>query len=318
MQTRSRGTSTHERWTLMKLQLCAATLAMVNAAGVAAPSVTLLNATTSEPRAFGYQVGDVVSRSVTVHAPDGLVLDESSVPQPGVRGKALELRSVARSSSAESGARRHELTLAYQVFLSPLQARTLEMPTFALRFQGQPRDQEIRIEAWPVTVSPLVPVEVSPRRGLGELQPDTLPPLIDTTAGHNRLIVYGGMLLVLLSYLAHVYIGLPWWSRAHRPFTQAWRTLRGTTPANSVLEGREAFQRLHDALNRTAGEVLFEQGIDRFVSAQPRFQPLRDDLVSFFHRSRREFFGHGRQAGAEQAWLVEFCRRCRDAERGGA
>jgi mxaA protein len=38
----------------------------------------------------------------------------------------------------------------------------------------------------------------------------------------------------------------------------------------------------------------------------------------FFQQSRREFFAQGRQASAERLWLIEFCRRCRDAERGSA
>lgn len=300
-------------------RLRAATWVLVAATGLAAAApAALLNATTREPRAFGYQVGDVVSRSVTIHAPDGLVLDDSSVPQPGARGKALELRSVARSNTTEPGGRRIELTLDYQVFLSPPQVRTLELPTFTLRFEGQPRAQALRIDAWPVTVAPLVPVEVSPRRGLGELQPDTPPPLIDTSAGYTRLIVCAGVLVLLLAYLAQVYLGMPWWSRAHRPFTQAWRALRGMPAASSGSQRREAFQRLHEALNRTAGEVVFEPGIDRFIAAQPRFRPLRDELATFFQHSRREFFAQGEHAGTDGAWLIEFCRRCRDAERGAA
>ena len=296
----------------------AAMLCGVAALACAAEPAAQLSATSSEPRAFGYQIGDLVSRAVTVDAPAGLTLDESSVPQPGARGKALELRHVTRRSRAESGGRRHELTLEYQVFLSPLQTRTLEMPTFTLRFQGQPRDQEVRVEAWPVTVSPLAPMAVSPRRGLGELQPDTTPPLIDTTAGRQRLFVDGGLAFVLLAYLAHVYIGLPLWTRAHRPFTLAWRVLRSMAPLATGSHRRETFQRLHQALNRTAGEVVFEAGIARFVATQPRFEPLRDDLVRFFQQSRREFFAPDEQAGADQDWLIDFCRRCRDAERGSA
>ena len=64
------------------------------------------------------------------------------------------------------------------------------MPGFTLRLRGEPRDQEVRVEAWPVTVSPLVPEDVSPRRGLGELQPDAGPPLIDIWPVRWRLIAY--------------------------------------------------------------------------------------------------------------------------------
>ncbi|MDM0073290.1 hypothetical protein QTH90_02785 [Variovorax sp. J2P1-59] len=299
-------------------KLCGALLGFAASAACAAVLPGQVDVSVSEPRAFGYQLGDRVSRTVTVDAADGLVLDESSVPQPGARGNALELRSVARRSSAESGGRRHELTLTYQVFLSSPQPRTLEMPGFTLRFKGEPRTQEARVEAWPVTVSPLVPVEVSPRRGLGELQPDAAPPLIDMRFARWRLIGYGLVAMVLLGYLAHVYIGLPWWARAHRPFTQAWRSMRGLTPASPEPQWREAIQRLHGALNRTMGEVVFEEGIDRFVRAQPRFAHLREDLASFFRQSRLEFFGSERQPATDRSWLVEFCRRCRDAERGAA
>ena len=302
-------------------KLCGLLLGCVASAACAAILPGQVDATLSEPRAFGYQLGDMVSRTVTVDAADGLVLDESSVPQAGARGNALELRSVVRRSNAEPGGRRHELTLAYQVFLSPPQPRTLEMPGFTLRFKGQPRAQEVRVEAWPVTVSPLVPVEVSPRRGLGELQPDAAPLLIDTRFARWRLIVYGLVALVLLGYLAHVYIGLPWWTRAHRPFTLAWRSLRGLTPVSPEPQWREAFQHLHGALNRTMGEVVFEEGVDRFVRAKPNFAHLRDDLVRFFRQSRLEFFGKDEQqvqGGADRSWLIGFCRRCRDAERGAA
>lgn len=299
--------------------LCSATWALLMAGTAhALTPATLLNAASSEPRAFGYQVGDVVSRTVSVHVPDGLLLDDSSVPQPGARGRALELRSVAMRSHAEPGGRRVELSLTYQVFLAPVQVRTLETPTFTLRFQGQPRAQEVRVEAWPVTVSPLLPLDASPRRGLGDLRPDTPPPLIDTTAARNRMAAYAAVGLLLLGYLVYVYFGLPWWARGHRPFTLAWRALRSSKAASADVQRRDAFARLHEALNRTAGEVVFEQGIDRFVSAHPRFAPLRADLVSFFEQSRRQFFAADEQGAPDTRWLLGLCRRCRDAERGAA
>ncbi len=297
---------------------CAASALLVAIAAHALTPATLLTATASEPRAFGYQVGDVVSRTVSVHAPQGLVLDEASLPQPGARGRALELRSVAMRNHAEPGGRRVELSLTYQVFLAPMQVRTLETPTFTLRFSGQPRAQEVRIEAWPISVSPLLPVEAPARRGLGDLRPDTPPPLIDTTAVRSRVAAYAALALLLLGYLVYVYFGLPWWTRGHRPFTLAWRALRSSKAASAEAQRRDAFARLHEALNRTAGEVVFEQGIDRFVSAHPRFAPLRADLVSFFEQSRREFFAPGEQDASDSRWLLGLCRRCRDAERGAA
>lgn len=295
-------------------------LALMVCAGHA-PANTL-RASTVEPRAFGYHLGDVLERELIVHAPEGFVLDEASLPRPGARGKALELRSVSRRSASEAGGTRHELLLTYQVFMSPTEVRTLEIAPFSLSFKGEGRDQALRVDAWPVTVSPLVPTEVSPRQGLGELRPDVAPPLIDTRAAQRRLLAYGAVLLLCLAYLAQVYVALPWWAGRKRPFANAWRQLSRLAAGGTAPARRAAFQRVHDALNQTAGEVVFEHGVDRFVTAQPRYASLRVDLLAFFQQSRREFFAEGEPVALatelDGPWLVEFCRKCRDAERGAA
>jgi mxaA protein len=291
--------------------------ALASCWGAAAADGTL-NATTSEPRAFGYHVGDLIERDVTVHVPNGLKLDEASMPRPGARGKALELQKVSRRAESESGGMRHELRLTYQVFMSPPEVRTLEIAAFSLHFTGTPRDQDLRVEAWPVTVSPLVPVDPSPREGLGDLRPDRLPPAVDTGPTRWRLIAYGVVLLLLLAYLAQVYVAAPWWARRRRPFALAWQQLRGLPAPIDATASRVAFQRVHDALNQTAGEVLFEHSIDRFLTEQPRYAGLRPELLRFFQQSRREFFGQAAPAANDAQWLVEFCRQCRDVERGAA
>jgi mxaA protein len=288
-----------------------------NALAADVPTDTL-RAITIEPRAFGYHVGDIVEREVIVQAPRGFVLDEATLPRPGARGKALELQAVSQHTESESGGTRHELKLRYQVFMSPTEVRTLEIVPFSLSFKGDGRDQDLRVEAWPVTVSPLVPTEVSPREGMGELRPDAAPPLIDTRSTQTRLLAYGVVLLLCLAYLAQVYIAMPWWASRKRPFANAWRQLSGLPAGSPSVEWRAAFQRVHDALNQTAGEVVFEHGVDRFVAAQPRYAGLRAELLTFFEQSRREFFAGGQPAADGGRWLVEFCRKCRDAERGAA
>lgn len=299
-------------------ELILALVLMVCGCHTLAADTTALRAITVEPRAFGYHVGDVVERAVVVHVPEGFVLDEASLPRPGARGKALELQSVSSRSESESGGTRVVLQLKYQVFMSPTEVRTLEIAPFSLGFKGEGRDQALRVDAWPVTVSPLVPTEVSPRQGLGELRPDVAPPLIDTHPAQQRLLAYAVVLLLCLAYLAQVYVAMPWWSRRKRPFANAWRQLSGLPAGSPSAEWRAAFQRMHEALNQTAGEVVFEHGVDRFVAAQPRYANLRADLLAFFQQSRHEFFAEGEPAVNDGRWLVEFCRKCRDAERGAA
>jgi mxaA protein len=289
----------------MTARAAALGLLLALALGTGARSATL-QATTEEPRAFGYQVGDIVQRRIAVEVPAGLVLDENSLPRPGARGTALELRALRRSA----GAQRMQIELDYQVFLSPAEVRTLELPALTLRYDGVPRPQELRIDSWPVTVAPLVPVEVSPRTGLGELQPDAAPPLIDTQAQRWRLLACAALLAALLSYLAFVYLGLPWWGARRRPFALAWRQLHRSP------QWREACRHVHAALNQSAGEVLFENGVDRFAARDARFAPLKQDIVRFLRLSQREFFEGAAHEADDAVWLAGFCKRCRDAERG--
>jgi mxaA protein len=271
----------------------------------AAPSAELI-----EPRAFGYTVGDVLQRRVLLQWQEGLAPDLSSLPQTRRPGQALELRAARLDG--------HELRLEYQVFLAPSEVRTLEMPPLQLRFAGPAGERFLRIDAWPVTVAPLVPVEVSPREGLGELRPDAPPPAIGTAARQLRLALYGGALALLLAYLLHVYVGLPWWGRRRRPFAMAWRAMRRLPAVQPPPQRREAFRLIHQALNRSAGEVLFEAGLPGFLARHPRFAPLRDDLAGFFRRSSDEFFAERKAVGvaSDIGWLRALCRACRDAERG--
>ena len=314
------------RWMIAGLSLATSIAAMSPMAPAFAADPAAWQIDTVEPRAYGHSIGDLVQRRVVVRVPAGYALNEETLPTAGRRGGPIELRRLTREFDRDGSGSRLTLTLDYQVFIAPREVRTLELPPFVLGFQGAPRAQDVRVDAWPLTVSPLVPVDVSPRRGLGELQPDAPPPLIDTRAGQRRLAACGAIAALLLAYLALVYVGLPWFWRQHRPFSAAWRTLKAMPElagpeAASIERRRLAFQRLHDALNQTAGEVMYEQMIDRFVVTQPRFAGLRGDLAVFFQRSRAEFFG-GAPAPADGpptgAWLTEFCRRCRDAERGAA
>lgn len=267
---------------------------------------------TNEPRAFGYQIGDLVERRVVVTLAAGWSLDPDSLPRPGGRGQALELRRVEQHVEGA----RHELRLQYQVFVAPTAVRTYEIAPWRLRVQGPARSEDLRVEAWPVTVAPLVPADVSPRRGLGDLQPDLAPPLVETRSYTRRLAASAVAAAVLALLLAGVYLGPPWLARRGRPFGLAWRALRRLPADAGDAQWRDACRALHEALNRSAGEVVFEPGIDRFVARQPAFRGLRDDLVRFLRLSREEFFGRGGRGPEDARWLVALGRRCRDAERG--
>ena len=281
----------------------------------AGPAQLVLQARTREPRAYGYQVGDTLQRQVLIQVPAGLALDAASLPLAGARGQAIELRALRLHSQAVPGGQHQVLQLDYQVFLAPKEVRTLEIAPITLRYTGQPRDQPLRIDAWPVTVAPLLPLAVSPRQGLGDLQPDAAPPLIDTTALHQRLAVWAGAAMLLAGWLAWARLGWPWWQRRHLPFGQAWAQLRHLANAPDEPQARAAFQRLHRALDDSAGQVLFEAGLAGWLARQPAFASLQSDLLRFLQLSQQLFFAPGAAPPCDGAWLRDLGRRCCLAER---
>lgn len=280
------------------------------------PAPLLLQASTREPRAYGYQVGDTLQRQVLIQVPDGLALDAASLPLAGARGQAIELRALRLQSQAVPGGQRQVLQLDYQVFLAPKDVRTLEIAPITLRYTGQPRDQSLRIDAWPVTVAPLLPLLVSPRQGLGDLQPDAAPPLIDSAALRQRLALWAGAATLLAVWLAWARLGWPWWQRRHLPFGQAWAGLRHLPDAPNDAQARAACQALHRALDYSAGQVLFEAGLAGWLARQPALAPLQVDLVRFLQLSQELFFAPGTAAPLDGAWLRALSRRCCQAERG--
>lgn len=292
--------------------LVAALLVLAAAAAAAQPAPTV---STVEPRAYGWQLGDVVRREVAIDADTAFTLEADSLPRPGRVGSAFELRSVEIDHARGAAGRRHRLQLEYQVFLSPQAVRTLELPPLTLRFATAGRSQDVRVDAWPITVAPLVPVEVSPRQGLGELQPDQPPPPIDTTATRVRLAACAAAAGLVGLALLHLYVGLPWLARRQRPFETAWRALQRLASEDPARRRRAAYEQVHAALNRCAGTALFEGGVDAFVAERPGFAPLRDDLRQFFARSRHEFFAAGSANDDSWPWLLALTRRARDVER---
>lgn len=302
--------------------LLAALLSLAPAPAAAQAEPEPLRLRTVEPRAYGYHVGDTATRELVIDLPRRLQLDEQSLPALGRHGPALELRSLRQESEPIATGTRLSLRLEYQVFAAPVAVRGYELPAFELRFTGTPRAESLRVEAWPMVVAPLVPEATSPRRGLGELQPDTAPVLRDMRPEKLLLAACTALALLLGGYLAMVYFGLPWLGERQRPFTRAYRQLRaGRAVPASAQSWQEACRSLHAAFNETAGRVVFADTVDGFLSRSPRFAPLADDIRAFFARSQAGFFEGGADANTaarERDWLLALARACRNAERGTA
>ena len=265
----------------------------------------------SEPRAFGWRLGDVVERQVWLRLPPGWQLVADSLPAVRADGRTLELQAITREPSDGQ----ELLRLRYQVMRSPTEVRTLEIPPWRLQVKGPSRTETLRVDAWPVVVSPLTPADAANRNGLGELRPDRPPPPRTDPARPWRLALAGVLLLAGLTGLARARWGA-WWRRGpQRPLAQAWRRLRRLPAQPDAAALQAALQALHQGLNQSAGQVLLPAGAAAFCQSRPGFAPLQSELQQFFALSDRVFFQNQAAPADAAAALRQLARKLRDAER---
>lgn len=312
--------------TLRRAALIAAALA--GAAGLRAAEPLTLRVVDDPPRAFGWQLGDVFERRVVVDVPRGWTLDDESLPPVGRPGGVAELRAIERRRESIDGGERLHLTLRYQLFVSPVEPRVLELRGFRLRVRATDASpdggvaaplQTALVDAWPLAAAPLAPLEPALREGLGELRPDAPLPQPDAATPLRRLAAWAVLAALLLGYLLHVYAGERLWARHRRPFARAYRELARVDWQRGDAALADGFRRLHRAFDESAGRALFaDDAATAFAAAGSRFAPLRADIAAFFERSRATFFDTAPARPDEPARLLALARALRDLERGAA
>ena len=274
---------------------------------------------TIEPaRDVGYTVGDKLSRTVILEVDKPYALLPTSLPIAGAQKKrrnqdqGIELREITVKESAGISTTTYTLHLTYQVFTNRQVARPAALPPEFVKFGGKGENFEVRIPSWNFRISPLavfgavnIEKDMSGYRG---------PLLLDATPYQQRmwgLLALSGIALLGLFYVVGTANWLP---RMGRPFARAYRDIRKLP---STPEGiAKATERLHQALNATAGGSIFDSA--GFVTAHPGFAPVAPELDRFFSLSRTVFFEPDATHGIDDPlpWLQQLCRRCRDCERG--
>ncbi len=308
---------------MTRILLAALTLLLLTGATAEDPAALdprAVSLRTVEPdRDVGYTVGDILTRTVIIEVKKPYELLPTSLPIAGNdkkrqnKGSGIETQKVTVEKSQGIGTNVYTLRLNYQVFTNKIVARPAALPPEFIKFGGQGENFEVRIPSWNFRISPLavygsvvVEKDMSTFRG----------PLLRDASEHRT------MLQVLLAVLALSGLGLlyvmgtnTWLPRMGLPFARAYRDLKKLPSSPEGIS--QAIARLHQAFNATAGTGVFEAR--PFIAHQPEFAPLQADIERFFNLSRTVFFEPTAPHGIEGdvlVWLRQFCRRCRDCERG--
>lgn len=257
-------------------------------AATSTPSVVINNS-----RAFGYFIGDVIDRKVTVRLGPGQSLDIASLPRPGPLNYWLELARIDHHETSDGDDRVYTLDLTYQTFYAPLDPRRLVIPGFKLKIQG---GGEIAVSDFGFLTSPIRLLFASTSQSSGsavELQGDKPAGRIPTGPERTALLISGiGALAALVGLAWH----RAWWpfnKRPSRPFTEAARYLRrNAAKLNDVVGYRVALLKLHRAFDTSAGRRVLADDVPAFLRDHPEFQSKQPQIEQLFLASRRAFFAN--------------------------
>ncbi|MDP2868315.1 nonribosomal peptide synthetase MxaA [Methyloversatilis sp.] len=252
-------------------------------------------------RPFGHVIGDVITQRVALDH-EGRPLDPEAFPELERVGNWFQRRDVRIERDA---AGRRWLVIDYQIINVPDELRALDLPALDL----PTKTPGVRLETGvlPVTVAPLTPTIVLARAGLEEMRPDAEAPRIDTASLERRLhfALYAAAALAA-AWLA-LYVLRQLRARNSLPFTRATRDMRHLDPGSTAI-----WQRLHRALDETAGHVVRGHNLASLLARAPWLAPLQSELERFFEASQKRFFADHPVDGQEPAAL---CARVARLER---
>jgi mxaA protein len=272
----------------------------------------------------GHTVGDIVTRQITLTIKKPYYLVEESLPIVGYektyRGQPIGvyLSGLKHTKKDEGEQIVHHLTLDYQIFTSSVVAKRAAVLAEYVRLVNTSDKEDLvkyRIPMWEFVISPLsvfgqikVEDDMSQFRG---------PLLMDDSKLKKRLNV--SLVFLTLSLLGLLYIlgKHAWLPRMGGPFAKAFRAIKKQD--NTPQGIQHAVSSMHAALNASAGNSLFINNLDEFLTKKPAFTTIQTEINQFFALSRQVFFEPNAKhdIGADPvAWLKQFCRRCRDCERG--
>lgn len=168
-------------------------------------------------------------------------------------------------------------------------------------------------------MTPITPEAGPDSLALSSLQPDRAPAPIPVEARERRFAWIVAGLLSLLGLAAARRWLMPLLAPGKLPFSTAVRELKRSqrgkiTPAQYAA----GLRIVHQAVNETAGRVVFAHNLDEFLAVHPRYAELRAEFAQVFTASRKVFFADADGAVPSDnplPALLLLCRRCSRIER---
>lgn len=280
----------------------------------AADNITKIINVTNPEQKIGIQIGDVLTRQLTVVANTTEKITPKSLPVKGTRTNGIELIAVNVSELSEKAQTLYKVDLRYQVFAHSIQPEKIYLPTEVITFVD---GEDLTLPVWSFWYSPLVTSDLVDAKTT--ILPQVKAMLIDQHDNLLRFFAYTA--LFLLGFIGLIYINadrywLPWmggnFARAHRQIKYLAKKNTSKTDAP-----KEALSILHDAFNQTFGRGLYPNKIDEFLVNHKNFKKLKVEIESFFVLSNQILFS-GKKEDTHKLLqkILITSKQLRDCERG--
>lgn len=278
---------------------------------------------TNPTRDAGYVVGDTLDRNVVITIKKPYELVKESLPIVGYEHRwkgqliGVELVDIQTKEKQKADSATHTLDLRYQVFTAGKTVKHASLKAEILQVRNLQTKEvfQLRIPFFDFRVSPL---SIFGQVKLNEDMSPFVPPLLlDASPEKRNLTLLAVLLGVSLLGLLYIFGAYAWLPKMGGPFAKAYRDIRKMPDSAEGLQ--TAVARVHQSLNRTAGNSLFASNIADFVASKPAFAPASSQIEQFFNLSKQVFFEPNATVQLDdspKAWLLKFCRQLRDCERG--
>ena len=279
---------------------------------IAAEKITAIISIAEPIQKIGIQVGDVLTRKVTILAKTGEKITPKFLPVKGTRTAGMELSKVNVSQAVDDAQSSYVIELSYQVFAHSTEAAKMVLPEEMITLVD---GEDLTVPAWMFWYSPLVISDLDDAKT--SLLPQAKAALINQDSNLLSLLAFAGLLL--FSIIGIIYINadrywLPFmggnFARAHRQIKSISKKKAADTGAPKVALGL-----LHEAFNQLFDRGLYPNNIDTFLVSHPEFSRLKTEVAEFFDLSNQTLFTDKSSNNVMQK-ILSFSKQLRDCERG--
>ena len=241
----------------------------------------------TEPRQFGYVLGDKIDRVFVVESSKNVKLNKEKLKLGRIDTwfSVVDLKELSVSSG------KPKFMLTYQVINVPEAPSMVEIApqTVHVLVDGQPKP--IQVPKLLVTIAPLTPRLVSNMDGLENIRPDEDVGMVSSISTQNRLQVYSLALILPVSLL--IFCWMPWdkfFKNKNLPFNKGRREILMLLKSGQNNFEEKSLRIFHGALNKTFKKTIFVEEVKEACKNSPSYIPLIEELEYFLRCSQKYFY----------------------------